>query len=118
MEQGLRAQSLGGASSAAPPMPDNKAFSQYRAPSPVSPYLNLFRSDSNGTVDNYSTLVKPQLDQMNLNSQFGRDIHGLNANTQMQGLTIRQLQSRTLQGVSTPQFMNYGSYFQNPYQSQ
>jgi hypothetical protein len=82
----------------------------------VSPYMNLFRNDTNGgTLDNYTTLVRPQLQQQRMNQQFGTDLFGLRRETGIQQLSLQQMQrtSRTLQGVATPQFyMNYGSYYQ------
>ena len=90
-----------------PPASVDKAFSGYRAPSGVSPYMNLFRREGDG-VNNYQSLVRPQLDQRFLNQQIGQDIRGLERNTRMQGMQLNQ-QSRTLQGVGTPQYyMNYG----------
>jgi hypothetical protein len=52
----------------------NKPFSTLQPQSPVSPYLNLFRTDANGQVNqfNYSTLVQPQLQQQQLNEQVQR----------------------------------------------
>jgi hypothetical protein len=111
-QQNSRAQSLGGRSVLAP-TGSPKAFSGYQPTSGVSPYMNLFRRDG-GTVDNYTSLVRPQLDQRNLNQQFNRDINGLNRSAIMQGAMLQQLNSaaRTPQGVSTPQFnMNSGGYF-------
>jgi hypothetical protein len=79
--------------------------------------MNLFRNgNSNGTIDNYSTLVRPQLEQRRANQQFGADINGLEANSRVQGLRIQQLNRDTnnLQGVKAQQyFMNYGDYYQN-----
>jgi hypothetical protein len=95
-----------------------KAFSNItQAPSSgSSPYMNLFRTgNNNGTIDNYTTLVKPQLDQQGTNQKFGADIHGLENSTHVQGLNIRQLnrETQTLQGVNATQyFMNYGDYYQ------
>lgn len=95
-----------------------KAFSGvYNQPSTgSSPYMNLFRTgNNNGTIDNYTTLVKPQLDQTGTNQKFGSDIHGLENSTHVQGLNIRQLnrETQTLQGVNATQyFMNYGDYYQ------
>jgi hypothetical protein len=112
-QQGSHMQSLGGNSVATPPTPQ-KAFNGYQAGGGVSPYLNLFRRDSGGQVDNYSTLVKPAIDQRNANQQFNRDITGLNRSAIMQSSMLQQLNNdnRALQGVSTPQFyMNYGSYY-------
>jgi hypothetical protein len=77
--------------------------------------MNLFRTgNNNGTVDNYSTLVKPQLDQQRANQQFGADIQGLDKSNRVQRLNIQQLNrdTRTLQGVNASQyFMNYGDYY-------
>jgi hypothetical protein len=51
-----------------------KPFSTLQPQNPVSPYLNLFRTDSNGAVNslNYSTLVQPQLQQQQVNDQLQR----------------------------------------------
>jgi hypothetical protein len=52
----------------------NKPFSYYSAPPTVSPYLNLFRTDVSGntSVLNYTTLVRPQLQQEQINQQLQR----------------------------------------------
>ncbi len=52
----------------------DKPFSTLQPQSPVSPYLNLFRTDANGQVNqfNYSTLVQPQLQQQQINEQNQR----------------------------------------------
>lgn len=90
-----------------------KAFSNYRPPSGVSPYMNLFRRDSGGVVDNYTTLVRPQLDQRYLNNQFGRDISGLERS--IQGITAPQFNQpvrRAPQSVATPQYyMSFGQSY-------
>jgi hypothetical protein len=82
-----------------------------------SPYMNLFRTgNNNGTIDNYTTLVRPELDQQRANQKFGADIHGLENSTHVQGLNIRQLnrETQTLQGVNATQyFMNYGDYYKD-----
>jgi hypothetical protein len=91
-----------------------KAFSGYRASSGISPYMNLFRRDNGGTVDNYTTLVRPESEQRFLNQRFGNDIRGLQNSTRTQGINLQNLnqQNRTLQGVGTPQYyMNYGNYY-------
>ncbi len=110
------AASRNSASASAPIQP--KAFSGvYNQPSSgSSPYMNLYRTgNNNGTIDNYTTLVKPQLDQTGANQKFGADIHSLENSTHVQGLNIRQLnrETQTLQGVNATQyFMNYGDYYQ------
>jgi hypothetical protein len=50
----------------------SKPFASLTPQNPVSPYLNLFRTDSNGAPNafNYSTLVQPQLQQQALNDQL------------------------------------------------
>ncbi len=81
----------------------------------VSPYLQLFRNDTaGGTIDNYSTLVKPQLQQQRMNQQFGTDLWGLQRDARIQQASVQRMQNnvRTLQGVGTPQFyMNGGGYY-------
>jgi hypothetical protein len=72
----------------------NKPFSTYSAPPTVSPYLNLFRVDLNGNSDfNYSTLVRPQLQQQQTNNQLERQ------NLQ----NARRLQSIAAQADFNPQ---------------
>ena len=93
----------------------NKPFSNY-SPSPtVSPYLNLFREDLDGNSDfNYQTLVRPQLQQQEINQRL-----------QQQNLAIAQrLQSISAQSDFNPQgsesqpptghqtvFMHYSHYY-------
>ena len=79
--------------SVAPPRPE-KAFSNFRPSSGVSPYMNLFRLQGD-TLDNYTSLVRPQIEQRFLNQQFGRDIRGLQNSAQMQGVNMQQLYGRT-----------------------
>jgi hypothetical protein len=117
LDQSRGVQSTANPNVVAPPVQPSgqKAFSNYQLPSGVSPYMSLFRTGTNnGTVDNYSTLVRPQFNQQYLNQQYGRDIRGLQSDTRLQNQAIMS-QSRQLQGVSTPQFyMNYGSYYSFP----
>ena len=98
-------QSIGGSAMMGMPA-GSKPFAGYRPTSGVSPYMNLFRQDSMGTVDNYTSLVQPQLEQRFLNQRFDRDIGGLERNARTQGINLQRLnqEERTLQGVATPQF--------------
>jgi hypothetical protein len=84
-----------------------KPFSTYQAPSSVSPWMNLYRSGTNnGTVDNYTTLVRPQLEQRSLDQRYGNDINKLQNTTQRQGQMLNQEQMQ--QGLVNPQnFINY-----------
>jgi hypothetical protein len=51
----------------------NKPFSGFSSQPTVSPYLNLFRNDLNGQSDlNYQTLVRPQLQQQQVNNTLRR----------------------------------------------
>jgi hypothetical protein len=103
--------------------PPPKAFATARPfSSGVSPYMQLFRNDtSGGTIDNYSTFVRPALDQRSLNQQFNMDVYGLQRNAQIQNAALQQLNrnaSRVPQSIVTPQFMNYGNYYPSYWQGQ
>lgn len=64
---GSRVPTLGGGG------PTSKPFSSVSSGPTVSPYLNLFRSDLDGSGDfNYQTLVRPQFQQLATNQQFQR----------------------------------------------
>ena len=56
--------------------------------------MNLFRLQGD-TLDNYTSLVRPQIEQRFLNQQFGRDIRGLENQTRLQGVNMQQLFGRT-----------------------
>jgi hypothetical protein len=71
-----------------------KPYSNYSTGPTVSPYLNLFRNDLNGQSQfNYSTLVEPQLQQQQLNTQLARQTSN----------TERRLQSIAAQSDYNPQ---------------
>ena len=113
-QQIRRPEGIGGSMLAAPQAAAEKPFAAYRPASGVSPYMNLFRHDtSGGTIDNYNTFVRPEIEQRRLNQQVGRDLRGLERNTRVQSTALQQMEreSRNLQGVTTPQFMNYGNFF-------
>ncbi len=61
--------------------PAEKAFSRFQQAPSVSAYQNLFRNDNaGGTIDNYTTLVQPQLQQQQQQQQLqqiGTDVSGL-----------------------------------------
>lgn len=103
----------GNADAAMAPPVREKAFSSFRPTSGVSPYMNLFRVQ-NDTLDNYTSLVRPQIEQRFLNQQFNRDLRGLESGYRSQGVNLQQLyrSNQTLQGVATPQYyMNTQSYY-------
>lgn len=118
-EQNRRQAASRNAASTAPAQMAEKPFGGQASvnSSGISPYMNLFRTgNNNGTIDNYTTLVRPELDQRHANQKFGADIHSLENSTHVQGLNIRQLnrETQTLQGVNATQyFMNYGDYYKD-----
>jgi hypothetical protein len=100
--------------SAAPQSLPEKPFSAYRSMPGVSPYLNLFRNDTSlGTIDNYTTIVRPELEQRYFNQQIRRDVRGLERDSRAQGAALQQMGvPRSPQGIATPQYyLNYGNYF-------
>jgi hypothetical protein len=71
-----------------------KPFSSFSPPPTVSPYLNLFRQDVEGGSDfNYQTLVRPQLQQQQVNQQQQRQVMEFN----------RRLQNMSAQSDFNPQ---------------
>jgi hypothetical protein len=93
----------------------SKPFSNYTPPPTVSPYLNLFREERDGSSDfNYQTLVRPLLQQQQFNQQAERQAMEL----------ARRLQSMAAQSDFNPEgsttqfptghqsvFMYYGHYY-------
>ncbi len=94
----------------------SKPFSGYSAPPTISPYVNLFRTDANGAQNafNYTTLVRPELQQQQINQQLQRQ----------QTQESRQLQRIAAQPQLNPQgskdlyptghettFQYYGHYY-------
>jgi hypothetical protein len=60
-----------------------KPFSSISSTPTVSPYMNLFREDLDGSGDfNSQTLVRPQLNQLQLNQQFQNQNVELNRRVQ------------------------------------
>jgi hypothetical protein len=108
---GMMSPMMRNAPSASPQLLD-KPFTGYRPQSGVSPYSLLFQRNGQ-TNDNYSNLVRPQLEQRNLNQQFNNNIYGLERNTsQIQQTMLQQAnqpQRGTAQGIATPQFQNMGA---------
>jgi hypothetical protein len=65
------------------PARSSKPFSSISSSPTVSPYMNLFREDLEGFGDfNYQTLVRPQLNQLQLNQQFQNQNTELNQRVQ------------------------------------
>lgn len=53
--------------------PSGKPFNSFSPPPTTSPYLNLFREDREGGGDlNYNTIVRPMLQQQQVNEQVQR----------------------------------------------
>ena len=72
--------------------------------------MGLFRNDTNGgTIDNYSTVVRPALDQRSMNLQFNVDIYGLTRNARIQNAALQDMGrggASAPQIIGTPQFYN------------
>lgn len=51
-----------------------KPHTGFQQSSPVSPYMEIYRRGNAGMVDNYTSLVRPMLDQQAQNRQFQSDI--------------------------------------------
>jgi hypothetical protein len=110
-----------GAPAPASPIPPDKPFATAGNPYATSssggysPYMNLFRNDNGGTIDNYSSLVRPALQQQAANQRLANDIFGLDRQNRIQQAMMQsQLYNgpRTLQSVGTPTYyMNYGSFY-------
>ena len=84
-----------------------KPFNNYKRGPAVSPYLNLFRLDTEGgTIDNYSTLVRPEVVQRGTNVRFGGEIRTLSSKGYLQNAAIRQIgnEARALQGRSSQDY--------------
>ena len=96
---------------AVPPKP----FSSYSRRSGVSPYMNLFRTDNRFSgMDNYNMLVKPKLQQRQLNRQTQWDVQSLRSRSGEQGTRLRELNRRSdaLQGTSgRNRFKSYFDYY-------
>ena len=106
-----------------PPLLKNR-LPMSNKPSPISPWLNLFRNDGSG-ISNYHTLVEPQLRQQKFNAQQQRvnqaqRAASINQQRQLQNISL-QLRSRsqpqlgptgTFQNVpANARFMNFSHFF-------
>jgi hypothetical protein len=95
--------------------PAGKPFAGHTPSPTISPYLNLFRDDLDGSSDfNYQTLVRPMLQQQQFNQQIERQAMEM----------ARRMQSMAAQSDYNPQgsttqfptghqsvFMYYGHYY-------
>lgn len=103
-----------------PTRTQSKPFAAHRSSPTVSPWMNMFREDLSGEGDlNYQTLVRPELQQQQVNRQLER-----------QNMELGQrVQTMSAQNAYNPQgsdqiyptghptvFMNYGHYFPTPQQ--
>jgi hypothetical protein len=98
----------------APTAAVDKPFTGYTPPPTYSPYMNLYRNNPRGLVDNYYSLVRPLAQQDNINQQMRGQIQGLEYNNQLQRAMLQRLnqQNEILQGSYRPNyFMNQGGYY-------
>ncbi len=108
--------SFGTVNPIAPTATYEKPFSDYVAPPTYSPYMNLYRFNPRGPIDNYYSLVRPMVQQNTLNQQYRGQLQGLQMNNQLQRTMIQRLQqqNQALQGTYQPgYYQNQGGYYQN-----
>lgn len=92
----------------------SKPFSSVSSSPTISPYLNLFRQNLDDNTDNYNTLVRPQLQQQQINQNFQREAQAI----------TRHVQSLSAKPAFNPQgseqylptghptgFMNYSHFY-------
>ncbi|MDW8037404.1 MAG: hypothetical protein RMI90_05110, partial [Thermoguttaceae bacterium] len=106
--------SFGSVQPAAPTATYEKPFSDYTPPSVYSPYMNLYRWNPRGPIDNYYSLVRPFVLQNTLNQQYRQRMQTLELNNRLQQTIIQRLQQQNQlqQGTYQPgYFMNHGSFF-------
>lgn len=99
----------------APAATYEKPFSSYTPPPVYSPYMNLYRFNPRGPIDNYYSLVRPFVQQNMMNRQFGNQLHGLQMNNRLQETMIQRLQQQNQlnQGGFQPSYyMNHGGFYQ------
>jgi hypothetical protein len=90
--------------------PLTKPHANYTPPPAISPYMNLFRGDDDrGMVNNYYTLVKPELDQRSYNQQTQRQIQSIQAAASQQSQQINRLNQQT--SPQLDQFKNLQQYY-------
>lgn len=66
-----------------PAHPRGKPFQSVESEPAISPYMNLYRSDRDGSAPlNYMTLVRPQLDQIQANRQQAAELQKLRGQLQ------------------------------------
>jgi len=103
------------AQSAAPAV---KPFSGFRQTYGSSPYAGLAANDfgttGRGVVDNYSTYVKPRLEQRQRNAAVSGRIQGLQSTAQGQAAAIQRI-GQNAQGLNRTRnpsyYMNLGGYY-------
>lgn len=94
-----------------PPLVGQKPFTGFSPGPALSPYINLFRNDNGfGAVNNYYSLVKPMLQQQQLNQQTEQSLRELGIQNRLQQSQLQQLK-RQMPGAQGSYFMNYHGYF-------
>lgn len=104
-----------GYSSAAVPGGE-KAFTGYKPPPTMSPYLQMYTSrTANGTIDPYNNGVRPMIEQGQANQKFSAQIGGLRSSLNRQGAALNRLNNQEMpvqQGLVNPQyFINYQQFY-------
>ena len=99
-------------------MRGGKPFSNYRAPSAYSPYMNIFREDNSSRgINNYYSYVKPALDQQHQDTTVNREIQGLQDTARYGSQAAEQMRQRPGNVIpgGAPKipatFMNHQQYY-------
>jgi hypothetical protein len=96
-----------------PSNPVEKPFSTVnRAPSGVSPWMGLYSNDtSGGTINNYYSRVRPEMEQRALNRNVNGQLGGLQSKIQRNSQLLQDSQIQQ-QGIVNPQyFIDYRQYY-------
>lgn len=104
----LSMPSAAGLPQPAPALGGQKPFADYRQPSPVSPYMNLYQPHAFG-VDPYNQFVRPQLAQQAFNQQTQSQIQNLQSANNTQGAALQYYhdQMMPIRGATFMQFQQY-----------
>ena len=73
--------------------------------------MNLFRSTTNGLVDNYTNFVRPELQQQEENQVFSGQIRGLRSASRLHSSILQQRGGAAGQAGMPGYYMNYGGYY-------
>jgi len=92
----------------------SKPYSDYRAPTGYSPWMELNQRTNNGTINPYSQYVRPQMDQLNYNARTSEQINGVQTLQRGYGAVTPGMEAPVGggAGMANPNtFQNYKGYY-------